>query len=84
MGIQEEQLALLEDPEEVLRTKWNSRYRPLCAISTITVLSLLVNAALAMTLFITISKNYRSCDSSLQLVFCKCPQSKFSPDGRHS
>lgn len=70
MGVEEEQVRLLNDPEQVLRTKWNSQRRPLCALS-ITILSLLANVALLVALVILITQDHQCRDPSLQLVFCK-------------
>ena len=72
MGIKEERVGLLDDPEEILRTKWDSRHRPICAIS-ITILSLLVNVALIAALLIIFAQHHQCLDPSLQLVFCECP-----------
>lgn len=70
MGVEEEQVRLLDDPEEVLRTKWNSKLRPFWALC-ITLLSLLFNVVLIASLLITLKQDHKCHDPSLRLVFCE-------------
>ncbi|KUI56419.1 hypothetical protein VP1G_03806 [Cytospora mali] len=86
MGVEEEQVGLLDDPDEVLRTRWNPKRRPLCAYS-ITVLSLMVNIALTATLLITFPRGHDCHEPSLQLVFSPAENSVeyvvTQPQGAH-